>query len=106
MAGSSVLVVMTNPSSYPSFNGTEDDVEVTRTRDQPLAALDGPTLVVHGAADPLVPIATNGHPLIAEIIGGKLLEFEGGEHAAIFSNRDEARVKVTDSLRRDSTRDD
>jgi fermentation-respiration switch protein FrsA (DUF1100 family) len=56
-----------------------------------------PTLVVHGTADPLVPIATNGDRFIAEI--------NGGEHAAFFSNRDEARVKVTDFLRRHSTRE-
>jgi non-heme chloroperoxidase len=71
-----------------------------------MAALDVPTLVVHGTADALVPIATNGHRFIAEINGAKLLEFEGGEHAAIFSNRDDARAKVTDFLRRHSTRED
>lgn len=80
--------------------GTRNDVQVTQTRTYPLEAISVPTLIVHGTRDPLVPIANHGQAAARRIPGAELVVLEGGEHAAIFSHRDEARSRVTAFLRR------
>jgi pimeloyl-ACP methyl ester carboxylesterase len=80
--------------------GTRNDVRVTQTRTYPLEAINVPTLIVHGTCDPLVPFAEHGQAAARRIPGAELVVLDGGEHAAIFSHRDEARSRVTAFLRR------
>jgi pimeloyl-ACP methyl ester carboxylesterase len=80
--------------------GTDNDIEVCNTHDYPLEEIAVPTLVVQGTKDPLVPFEQNGKQFAARVPGAQLLALEGGEHAAIFSHRREARDRVTDFLRR------
>jgi pimeloyl-ACP methyl ester carboxylesterase len=46
---------------------------------QPLSSIEAPTLVIHGTADPLFPLA-HGRALAAEIPGARLLQLEGAGH--------------------------
>ena len=48
--------------------------------DRPLSSIAAPTLVVHGTADPLFPLA-HGEALAQEIPGARLLVLEGAGHA-------------------------
>lgn len=79
--------------------GTANDVRVTRERDYELERVAVPTLVVHGTRDPHVPFERHGKVLAARIPGAQLVALEGGEHAAIFTHREEARARVTAFLR-------
>jgi pimeloyl-ACP methyl ester carboxylesterase len=44
-----------------------------------LSSLDAPTLVIHGTADPMFPLA-HGQALVAEIPGARLLPLDGAGH--------------------------
>jgi pimeloyl-ACP methyl ester carboxylesterase len=77
------------------FPGTDNDVRVSRTRSYPLEEIGVPTLVVHGSADPHVPFERNGAVFAKRIPGARLLVLDGGEHAAIFTHRQEAQAEVT-----------
>lgn len=81
------------------LDGTFNDVSVTRRREYPLERIRVPTLVVHGTRDPLVPFDRHGKVLAERIPGARLVPLEGGEHAAIFTHRAEARDAVTRFLR-------
>ncbi len=78
--------------------GTVNDVAVTRNRDYPLEDVAVPTQVVHGTADPHVPFAAHGQRLAERIPGARLATLAGGEHAAIFSHRGQARQAVASFL--------
>jgi pimeloyl-ACP methyl ester carboxylesterase len=84
------------------FAGTENDVEVTRTHTYPLAEIAVPTLIVQGTADPWVPFESNAKVFASEVRAAELVALQDGEHAAIFSHRDEARRRVGSFLRRHS----
>lgn len=53
-----------------------------------LSAIRAPTLVLHGDADPVVPLA-HGERLVAAIPGAQLLGFPGGTHALFLHGADE-----------------
>lgn len=74
--------------------GTMNDIAVTRRTTYRLEAINAPTLVLHGTHDPLLPIDRHGRALARRIPGAELFEMVGGEHAAIFSHREEARERV------------
>lgn len=46
---------------------------------KPLSAINAPTLVIHGTADPMFPLA-HGEALAREIAGARLLRLEGAGH--------------------------
>lgn len=75
------------------LDGTRNDIETTRVRDYPLADVRVPTLVVHGTADRVVPVA-HGVALAARIPGAESLIVPDGEHVALFTHRDEIRTRV------------
>jgi pimeloyl-ACP methyl ester carboxylesterase len=77
------------------FGGTDNDVRVSLTCSYPLEEIGVPTLVIHGTADPMVPFQQNAGVFARRIPGAKLLALEGGEHAAIFTHRQEAQSGVT-----------
>lgn len=82
------------------YTGTVNDVELTRTQTYPLEAIEVPTLIVHGSKDPYVPLEQHGKVFHGRIPNAELVVLPGGEHAAIYSHRDEARAAVTQFLRR------
>ena len=74
--------------------GTANDIRNTRSRDYPLADIRVPTLVIHGTEDPHVPFNAHGRRLASNIPGAVLHAVERGEHAAIFTHRNEVRQAV------------
>jgi pimeloyl-ACP methyl ester carboxylesterase len=56
-----------------------DILEEGRLPDGPLSAIAAPTLVIHGTADPMFPLA-HGEALAREIPGARLLPLEGAGH--------------------------
>ena len=88
------LQLSTSDRMNQRFPGTNNDVLVTRSCSFPLEAIQIPTLVVHGTADPLVPYVEHAEVFAKRISGSRLVSLEGGEHAAIFTHRQEARREV------------
>jgi len=79
--------------------GTRNDIARSRgPADYPLERIACPTLVVHGGADALVPVA-DARRLAARVPGAELMEIDGGEHVAIFTHRDAVRRRVGAFLR-------
>jgi len=93
------LNLSTSDRMRQRLDGTFNDVAQTRAREYPLERIAVPTLVLHGTRDPLVPYERHGKALATRIPGAELLTLEGGEHAAIFTHRAEARGVVTRFLR-------
>jgi pimeloyl-ACP methyl ester carboxylesterase len=56
-----------------------DILDEGRPPDGPLSAVAAPTLVIHGTADPMFPLA-HGEALAREIPGARLLPLEGAGH--------------------------
>jgi non-heme chloroperoxidase len=54
-----------------------------------LARIEVPTLVMHGDADRIVPIAASGHRTAKLIKGARLVVVEGGPHAINWTHADE-----------------
>lgn len=94
------LLASTSDRMARRLPGTLNDVAVTRARAYPLERIAVPVLVVHGTRDPHVPFARHGKVLAERIPGAELVALEGGEHAAIFTHRDEARARVVQFLER------
>lgn len=64
-----------NPASAQNHGLLQDE---QRRRD-PLRSITAPTIVIHGTADPMFPLA-HGNALATEIPGAKLLALEGAGH--------------------------
>lgn len=78
--------------------GTSNDIAQSRRPvDIPVARIACPTLVVHGSADELVPVA-DARRLAAAVPGAELMEIEGGRHVALFTHRDAVRRRVAGFL--------
>ncbi len=75
-------------------------IEVSRTVTHPPESLDLPALVVHGAADPLVPFERHARLFERRRPRAELLAIDGGEHAAVFTYRDAVRAKVSAFMER------
>ncbi|MFJ6086748.1 alpha/beta fold hydrolase [Streptomyces sp. NPDC092369] len=56
-----------------------DEIDTGKFPEQPLSSITAPTLVVHGTADPMFPLA-HGEALAREIPGTRLLVLEGAGH--------------------------
>jgi len=81
--------------------GTKNDIFQTRSNsfDQlPLEKIAVPVLAVHGTADQVAPFAKNAQRFVERVPGARLLAIEGGEHACLFSHRNQIRARVIDFL--------
>ncbi len=63
-----------------------------------LAKLDLPTLVVHGDADRIVPLAISGQKTAAALKGSKLVVVEGGSHGLTLTHADELNAALVEFL--------
>lgn len=77
------------------LEGTANDIRVTRGTEYELERVAVPALVVHGAADPLVPFEQHGKRLAERIPNARQVLLENGPHAAIFTHRAVVRPAVT-----------
>jgi pimeloyl-ACP methyl ester carboxylesterase len=81
------------------LEGTENDIEITRTATYALENLDLPVLIVHGTQDQLVPFKVHAKMYEARLPNAELLAVEGGEHVVIFTHRNMVRAKVFEFMR-------
>lgn len=81
------------------FAGYDNDIAQVRSAGEyPLDQITVPTLVVHGTADPAVPLAHAEH-VASRVARANLLAVDGGEHLCIVSHREVVRPRVLDFLR-------
>ncbi len=66
-----------DPAAAPNHGLVDDDDESAERG--PLRSITAPTLVIHGTADPMFPLA-HGEALAAEIPGARLLALDGAGH--------------------------
>ena len=64
-----------------------------------LSRIDVPTLVIHGDADRIVPIAATGLRTHESVSGSRLLVIEGGPHGVIWTHADQVNRALLDFLK-------
>lgn len=74
--------------------GTVNDIRVTQNTEYPLERIAAPTLIVHGAADPLVDCATHARAAARRLPNAELLTLADAGHMAIFTHRAEVRERT------------
>jgi len=79
----STMLLSTFDRMGERLDGTENDIEITRTATYPLENLDVPVLIVHGTQDPLVQFEVHAKKYEARVPNVELLAVDGGEHVAI-----------------------
>ena len=82
------------------LEGTENDIEITRTATYPLENLYEPVLIVHGTQDPLVQFEVHVKMYETRVPNTEILSVDGGEHVAIFTHRNMVREKVFEFMQR------
>lgn len=65
---------------------TNDTNRFEALPDFPFEKIAVPTLVIHGAADAVVPVA-HGRAAVSRIPGAEMVEIPGGEHFVLFTDR-------------------
>jgi len=63
-----------------------------------VARIDVPTLVIHGAADRIVPIDAAGRRTAAMVKGARLVVIEGGPHAVGWTHADQVNAEMANFL--------
>jgi len=99
----STMLLSTFDRMGQRLEGTENEIEITRTATYPLENLDVPVLIVHGTQDPLVPFEVHAKMYETRVPHVELLAVDGGEHVAIFTHRDMVRAKVMAFMQRHFT---
>ena len=94
------LLLSTSSQMHRRFAGTENDAEIAATRHYALEAIQVPTMVLQGTADPFVPFEQNGKHFAQCIQGVELVALEDGEHPAIFTHHKQAKQEVARFLRK------
>jgi len=94
----SALLLSTFDRMGQRLDGTENDIEITRTATYALENLDVPVLVIHGTEDRLVQFEVHAKMYETRVPNVELLAVAGGEHVAIFTHRNMVRAKVTEFM--------
>jgi non-heme chloroperoxidase len=86
-----------------SAKGTADCVSAWLTDFRTdLSSIDVPTLVIHGDADRILPIAATGIPLSKCIKGARFVVVEGGPHGLIWTHAERVNTELVNFLRQPS----
>ncbi|MDQ3950646.1 MAG: alpha/beta hydrolase [Gemmatimonadota bacterium] len=64
-----------------------------------LSRIDMPALVLHGASDRILPIASTGNPLHESLEGSRYVVVEGGPHGLLWTHAEEVNHALVDFLR-------
>lgn len=96
----STMLLSTYHRMGQRLDGTENDIQITRTATYPLEKLDVPVLIVHGTQDTLVDFEMHAKMYQARLPNAELLAVDGGEHVAIFTHRTLVRTKVSEFMQR------
>ncbi len=94
----STLLLSTFDRMGQRMDGTENDIEITRTTTYPLENLNVPVLIVHGTQDPHLPFDVHAKMFESRVSQADVPAVDGGEHVAIFTHRNQARAKVTEFM--------
>jgi non-heme chloroperoxidase len=63
-----------------------------------VAAIDVPTLIIHGTEDNIVPIDASGRRMPALIEGASIVEIEGGPHGILWTHADAVNAALLDFI--------
>lgn len=96
----STMLLSTFDRMWQRLDGTENDIEISRTATYPLEKLEVPVLIVHGTHDQLVQFDRHAKMYQTRVPQAELLAVEGGEHVAIFTHRHQVRPKVIEFMQR------
>lgn len=96
----STMLLSTYDQMGRRLEGTENDIEITRTATYPLESLNVPVLIVHGTQDQLVQFKVHAIMYETRVPTAELLSVDGGEHVAIFTHRNMVRPKVIEFMQR------
>ena len=99
----STMLLSTFDRMGQRLDGTENDIEITRTATYPLENLCVPVLIVHGTQDQLVQFEVHAKMYETRVPNAELLAIDGGEHVAIFTHRNIVREKVFEFMQRHFT---
>jgi pimeloyl-ACP methyl ester carboxylesterase len=94
----STMLLSTYHRMNERIEGTENDIDITRTASYKLEDLSVPVLVIHGTEDQLVSFETNTKIYKARIPNVEILEVDGGEHVTIFTHRNIVKAKVSEFM--------
>jgi pimeloyl-ACP methyl ester carboxylesterase len=96
----STMLLSTFDRMGQRIEGTENDIEISRTASYPLENLNVPVLIAHGTEDLIVPLEVHAKMYKTRVPNAELQSIDGGEHVAIFTHRDMIRPKVIQFMRR------
>jgi pimeloyl-ACP methyl ester carboxylesterase len=89
-----------NVAAGASAKGTLDCVSAWLTDFRPdLSSIDVPTLIIHGDADRIVPIAATGIPLSKGIKEACLVVVKGGPHGITWTHAEQVNTELVNFLR-------
>jgi non-heme chloroperoxidase len=89
-----------NVAAGASAKGTLDCVSAWLTDFRPdLSSIDVPTLIIHGDADRIVPIAATGIPLSKGIKEARLVVVKGGPHGITWTHAEQVNTELLNFLR-------
>ena len=96
----SAMLLSTFDRMNKRLDGTQNDIEISRTTTYPLEKLTVPVLIVHGTHDQMVPFEAHAKLYAARLPNAELVAVDGGEHVAIFTHRALVRAKVGEFMQR------
>lgn len=99
----STMLLSTFDRMGQRIDGTENDIEISRTATHPLENLNVPVLIVHGTQDRLVQYEIHAKMYETRVPKAEMLAVEGGEHVAIFTHRNMVRARVIEFMQRHFT---
>jgi pimeloyl-ACP methyl ester carboxylesterase len=99
----SAMLLSTYKKMELRIDGTENDINITRTQTYPLEDLHRPVLVVHGTHDPLVDFHKHVKTYETRLPDVEIAAVDKAEHVAIFTHRDEIRERVRKFMHRNFT---
>jgi len=103
LVSSQVVQYNWNVAAGASAKGTLDCVSAWLTDFRPdLSSIDVPTLILHGDADRILPIAATGIPLAKGIKGAQFVVVEGGPHGITWTHAEKVNAELVRFLKEPS----
>lgn len=96
----SAMLLSTFDRMNQRLDGTQNDIDISRTATYPLENLTVPVLIVHGTQDRIVPFEAHARLYEARVPNAELLAVADGEHVAIFTHRTLVRTRVGEFMQR------
>lgn len=94
----STMLLSTYNRMGERLQGTENDIEITRTITYPLENINLPVLVIHGNQDNIVDYEVHTQMFKKHLPNAEIFTIDQGEHVAIFTHRKQVREKVSEFM--------